>query len=232
MADYRYSYKGTQDGIAKGVLKDGAISTKVAIEMSNFLRGRNTKTAKAILERILNMEQALPFKRFTDGVGHKAGKGMAAGRYPQKASQAFLDLIKLVENNAQQKGLSEDLVIVHLAAHKASTPYRFGRQSRRKMKRTHVELVLKEDTRKPKAKPLTKAKETPVVKAKTPEVKKVEEKTVEKTPESKVETKPEKKDEPKTETKTETKTEAPKVETKPEEKPASSTPEVVKEGAQ
>jgi len=53
MADYRYSYNGTQEGIAKGVLKDGAVSTKVAIEMCDFLRGRNTKTAKAILERIL-----------------------------------------------------------------------------------------------------------------------------------------------------------------------------------
>lgn len=197
MADYRYSYNGTQEGIAKGVLKDGAVSTKVSIEMCNFLRGRDTKAAKAILERTLKMEQAIPFKRFTDGVGHRKGKHMASGRYPQKASQAFLDLIKLVENNAQQKGLSEELIIVHLAAHQASTPYHFGRQSRRKMKRTHVELVLKEDTRKPKV-------------AKKVAEKKVEVKTEAKvSPEAKVETKAPETTKPKpVETKTETKAEA------------------------
>lgn len=177
MADYRYSYNGTQEGIAKGVLKDGAISTKVSIEMCNFLRGRNSKSAKAILERILTKEQAVPFKRFTDGVGHRKGKGIASGRYPEKASEAFLSLIKLVELNAQQKGLSEDLIIVHLAAHKASKPYHFGRQSRRKMKRTHVELVLKEDTRKPKV-AKTKAKVQEKTSAKT-EVKTEEVKTEE-----------------------------------------------------
>ena len=47
-----------------------------------------------------------------------------------------------------QKAIDGNDVIVHLAAHKASSPYHFGRQSRRQMKRTHVELVLKEDTRK------------------------------------------------------------------------------------
>lgn len=145
MANYRYAYNGPEEGTAKAVLRDGAISTKVAIEMCNFLRGKSTEKAKAALERVLAMKEAIPFKRFTDGVGHRKGPGMASGRYPQKASEAFLALIKIAEANAAQKGLAEELVISHLAAHKASTPFHFGRLRRRQMKRTHVEIVVKED---------------------------------------------------------------------------------------
>jgi hypothetical protein len=35
-------------------------------------------------------------------------------------------------------------MIVHICAHRAATPLHQGRQRRRAMKRTHIELVLKE----------------------------------------------------------------------------------------
>lgn len=150
MANYAYAYNGNEEHAAKAVLKDGAISTKVAIEMSNHLRGKRTSAAKASLQRIINQKEALPFKRFTDGLGHKKGN-MAAGRYPKKASEAFLQLIENVEANASSKGLADELIITSLVANKASTPYHFGRLRRRQMKRTHVEIVVTEDE-KPKAK--------------------------------------------------------------------------------
>jgi large subunit ribosomal protein L22 len=165
MADYKYAYEGKQENIAKAVIRDSAISTKTAIEMSNFLRGKSTKAAKAALERIIEKKQALPYKRFTNGLGHKKGP-MAAGRYPQAASKAFLGLIENAEANASNKGLADDLIIKHIVANKASTPYHYGRQRRRKTKRTHVEIVLIENEkaeRKPK-------------KAKQPETHKAEEK--------------------------------------------------------
>ena len=140
--------------MAKAYGKGLGISTKVSIEIANYLRGRTTTKAKWILERVLEKKQAIPFKRFTDGVGHRVGN-MASGRYPQKASAEFLKLIKQAEANAQAKGLSEDLVINHLAAHKASSQFRQGRQRRRKFKRTHVEIVVMEMD-KPKPKPKQK----------------------------------------------------------------------------
>jgi large subunit ribosomal protein L22 len=143
MADYRYSYNGPEEGTAKALLKDAAVSTKVSIEICNYLRGRTPKKAKTILELVLKKKHAIPFTRFTDGVGHKPGP-LAAGRYPQKGAQAFLDLINLAEANASHKGLSDDLIIIHLSAQKASTPFRYGRQRRRQTKRTHIELVVKE----------------------------------------------------------------------------------------
>ena len=68
--------------MAKAISKDLGISTKVSIEISNFLRGKKTQEAKSILERVLKKKQAIPFKRFTDGVGHRKGANIAAGRFP------------------------------------------------------------------------------------------------------------------------------------------------------
>jgi len=158
MADYKYAYNGPAEGTARAVLRDAPISTKVAIEIASFLRGKNTEKAKDILERVLKKEQAIPYKRFTNGVGHRKGR-LGAGRYPQKASQAFLDLIRQAEANASHAGLSTELIIKHLAAHKASTPWHYGRQRRRKMKRTHVEIVVAEDEKAVKKKATTKKKQ-------------------------------------------------------------------------
>ncbi|MBD3209311.1 50S ribosomal protein L22 [Candidatus Woesearchaeota archaeon] len=142
MADYHYAYEGPTAHTAKAVLKEAPISPKVAVELSSYLKGKTTAQAKAVLERVVKREQAIPYKRFTDGVGHK--RGMAAGRYPGKAAKHFLQLIHVAEANANQAGLASDLKIIHLLAHKASSPFRFGRQRRRQMKQAHVEIVVKE----------------------------------------------------------------------------------------
>jgi large subunit ribosomal protein L22 len=171
MADYRYAYNGPQEGVAKAVLKDAPISIKVAIEISNHLRGRSTAASKAILERVLKHEEAIPYKRFTDGVGHKPGKGVSAGRYPEKAAKAFLDLLNSVEANAAQAGLAEQLTIKHLAAHEASRPFRHGRQRRRQVKQSHVEIAVKEDPNAKKAEKKQAKKTTPKQPAQKPEAK-------------------------------------------------------------
>jgi large subunit ribosomal protein L22 len=162
MADYKFAYNGPQEGTARALLRDAAVSTKTAIEVGKYLRGRTTKKAKTILELVINKKLAVPYTRFTDGVGHRKGP-MSAGRFPLKTSQAFLKLIESAESNANQKGLSDELIITHLMAQKASKPYHNGRLGRRQMKRTHLEIVLVEDPSKPKktkktAKPAETAK--------------------------------------------------------------------------
>ncbi|MBN1275176.1 50S ribosomal protein L22 [Candidatus Woesearchaeota archaeon] len=168
MADYTYAYQGSGQDAARAVLKDAPISTKAAIELCNHLRGKRTDAAKAYLERVIKRQEALPFKRFTNGVGHK--RGIAAGRYPEKASKAFIDLINMAEANASQQGLATDLLIKHLAAHLASRPFHFGRQRRRQTKRTHVEIVVVEAPgAKRKAKKATKTAQPPATKKEAPE---------------------------------------------------------------
>ena len=160
----KYAFQGMKENMARAISKDLGISTKVSIELANFLRGRNSREAKVILERIIKKKQAVPFKRFTDGVGHRKGANIAAGRFPHKASEAFLKLIKQCEANAQIKGLSDELRIVHLVAQKGTNMFRQGRQRRRQYKRTHLEIVLEEVEAEKKQKEKKTVKKTTLLK--------------------------------------------------------------------
>ena len=157
----KYAFQEIEENMARAMVKDAQISTKVSIEIASFLRGKTTKKALQLLNNVLKKKTAIPFKRFTDGVGHRAGAGIGAGRFPQKASQEFIALIKNAEANAQAKGLSENLKIIHLIAHKASNQFHYGRQSRRKYKRTHLEIVVEEQEEVKEEKKTVKKKQTP-----------------------------------------------------------------------
>lgn len=138
--------------MARAVGRGLAVSTKQAIEICNYLRRRKLVQAKNLLQQTIDMKKPIPFKRFTNGLGHRKGK-LASGRFPIKASTAFLKLFDSVEANAQTKGLnSGELEIVHLCAHKASEPMHYGRNHGRVFKSTHVEVVVQETPKKEKGK--------------------------------------------------------------------------------
>lgn len=130
---------------ARAMLIDGPVSPKTSIELANHLRGKSTLRAKAILEDAIALKRPIPFKRFTNGPGHKKGP-LGSGRFAVKTCKHFLALITAVESNAHDKGLNtKHLTIQHLVVQRASPPWHYGRQSRRKMKRSHVELVVHEE---------------------------------------------------------------------------------------
>ena len=161
--------------IAKASGMSLPISTKQSIEVCNFLRNKTLEKAKAILERVLEKKEAIPFKRFGSDTGHKRGP-IGAGRYPQKTAKEILKVLNSVESNAQLKGLNpDDLKIIQLIANKASTPWRFGRKRRRKAKRTHIEIIVKSKEIKSKVetkKEIKKDKEIKPVKKEVQEDKK------------------------------------------------------------
>jgi large subunit ribosomal protein L22 len=156
MAKYNYSYKNLKENMARAVAIDAPISTKTGIEIANFLRGKSTDRAKTILENVIALKEAIPFKRFTNGPGHKRGR-MASGKYPVKAAAEFLKLVKSAETNAQDKGLALDLNIIHLSVQKAAHQFHYGRQARRLRKNSHIEIVVEE---KEGAKRIPKEKKT------------------------------------------------------------------------
>lgn len=179
MAKANYAFKNFGSDTAKAYGSNLDISTKVAINVCNMLRGMDVNKAMVKLQNVIDFKEAVPFTRFTDGVGHRKGN-MASGRFPQKASKAILALINSAVANAANKGLADDLVIVHICAHKAATPLHQGRQRRRAMKRTHVELVVKESEVKKAPKKTSTKKSAPAPKAKVAEVKKEQVSTEEK----------------------------------------------------
>jgi large subunit ribosomal protein L22 len=128
--------------IAKASTRNVPVSTKHCVEISSHLRYKTTELAKSILEEVVELKRAIPFKKFNKDMGHKPG--MAAGRYPKKAAQEVLNLIHSVEANAQFKGLNTSaLKIIKILANKASIPATGGRK-RTGTKRTHLEIEVKE----------------------------------------------------------------------------------------
>lgn len=127
------------------------ISFKQSVEVCNFIKNKNINDVKKILQNVIKKETAIPFRIYNWDLGHK--KKIGPGRYPEKASRTFIKLIEAVEANAQFKGLNtSNLVIAHVSAHKAGKAWHFGRKSRRRMKRTNIEIIVEEKTKEPQDK--------------------------------------------------------------------------------
>lgn len=124
------------------------ISRKFAVEVAKFIQGRKLVNAKKILEEVLEKKTAVPFTRYNMDLGHKRGP-MGPGRYPMKAAEEILSLLKSAEMNANNKGLDQDsLFVLSAIANKGSTQMRAGRHRGRHAKRTHFEVILAEKEKK------------------------------------------------------------------------------------
>jgi len=123
------------------------ISFKQSVEICRFIKNRNINDAKTILHKVIEQKTPVPFRRYNWDLGHKTKTGPA--RYPKNASKEFIKLIESVEANAQFKGLNtSNLRITHVNAHNAGKAWHYGRKSRRRMKRTNIEIVVEESKNK------------------------------------------------------------------------------------
>ncbi len=128
--------------VAKASTKNAPVSTKHCIELCRWLRYKNTSEAKKMLEEVIALKRAVPYRKFVRDIGHRAG--MSTGRFPQKASKEMLKLVKSVEANAQGKGLDiSNLKIIKILANRAPTPFT-GSRHRHGTKRSHIELEVME----------------------------------------------------------------------------------------
>ena len=119
------------------------ISFKQSVEICAFVKNKNVNKAKKMLQEVTEKKRAIPFKRYNWDLGHK--KKIGPAMYPEKASKEFIKLFEGVEANAQFKGLNtSNLVVTHISAHKSGKVLRFGRKTRRKTKRTNIEIVVEE----------------------------------------------------------------------------------------
>jgi len=90
--------------------KNNPISHKQIREIIELIKGMKVDKAIMRLEHVIEHKEAVPFKRYHRKVSHKPG--MAAGRYPEKASNAVIMALKSAKNNALNKGLQEEKLIV------------------------------------------------------------------------------------------------------------------------
>ena len=119
------------------------ISLKYSVEICRHIKNKKVSLVKKMLQEVIDKKKAIPFRRYDSDLSHK--KRIGPGRYPEKASRQFIKLIENVEANAQFKGLNtSNLIISHVSAHNAGKSWHYGRKSRRKMKRTNLEIFVEE----------------------------------------------------------------------------------------
>ena len=128
---------------------------KNAREVGHAIKGMELQKAKAYLDDVLEMKQAIPYKRFTGGRGrHSQGKNVHAPGsqcgWPVKSVQYFRDLLVNAEANANSNQMSgESMYIWHVQVnqapkHRRRTYRAHGRIGAYKASPCHIEIILRQ----------------------------------------------------------------------------------------
>jgi large subunit ribosomal protein L22 len=152
MARIDYSLKIKGDTIARAKANELNMSPKHSIEIATFIRHQRVNDAIAYLNQVVALKKAIPFRRFNRNVAHKRGLpgNWDAGRYPVKASKAYIQLLESVKKNAEYVGLdAENLEIVHALAQrgraqKAFFPRAMGRATPKVRESVSLEVIVRE----------------------------------------------------------------------------------------
>ena len=114
------------------------ISTKHSAAICRFIKNKNIEKAINDLEMVLHLKKAVPMK---GEIPHRRGKGMMSGRFPRKASENFIKLLKSLNANSSYNGLTNP-VIVEAVANIGIRPY--GRFGAVRKKRTNIKIVARD----------------------------------------------------------------------------------------
>ena len=146
-----YSVDADPDTTAKAMLRERQVSFKHSKAIAREIKGMTAEEAVSYLEAVIDGERSVPFRKHNSGVGHRSDiDGWDAGRYPEKASKAFLDLLENATGNADHQGFDGDAMeIMHVAANKVGEqrgrrPRAMGRASEWNTPEVDVELLLRE----------------------------------------------------------------------------------------
>jgi len=132
-----------KEHMAKSIGRSMSISTKFSIEICDQIRNKKVSRAKTILQDAIALKKAIPLRKFNKDIAHKTKIG--PGKFTPKACAEILSLVESAEANAQFKGLNtSNLIIILAIANRAAKQWHYGRKRRRKMKRTHVEIIVAE----------------------------------------------------------------------------------------
>ncbi len=124
-------------------------------EVAHTISGWQVGKAKTFLNDVLQYKRAVPFTRFTQGVGrHAQAKLLSVPgsqcAWPQKATKVVLDMLTNAESNAEVKGLDpEALYITHAQTNRAPKQRRrtyraHGRINPYMSSPAHLEIHLEE----------------------------------------------------------------------------------------
>ncbi|MHC1588966.1 MAG: 50S ribosomal protein L22 [Methermicoccaceae archaeon] len=149
MARIEYTREFDPHHSAKAMRYEMHISPKASREIARTIRGMTPKSARQLLEDVISMKRAVPYRWHVGGVGHRKGK-VGPGRFPQKCAKEFLKLLENAESNASYKGLNpERMRIAHVCAKRGRVirgiiPRAMGRATAKNTETVSLEMVLVE----------------------------------------------------------------------------------------
>jgi large subunit ribosomal protein L22 len=146
-----YSVDADPETSARAMLRERQISLKHSKAIAREIKGMSASDAVDYLEAVVEGDQVVPFRQHNSGVGHRSNiDGWDAGRFPEKAADAFLDLLGNAIANADDQGMDGDsMEITHVAPHKVGEspgrkPRAMGRASAWNTTECDVELIIEE----------------------------------------------------------------------------------------
>ena len=148
MKGFSFPYDPEIHAAARGVGLN--ISPKAAREVCKAIKGMELEKAKIYLEKVIDKDQAVPFRRHDGKVGHRKGKGISSGRFPIKTAAAILKVIESAGNNGEANNIDvENWRILHIATSRGTSfearfPRARGRATPKMRESANVEVVLEE----------------------------------------------------------------------------------------
>ena len=147
MRGYTYrSESGVNVARARGI--ELPISPKKTYEVLNAIRGLPVESARTLLEEVVALKRAVPFRRYNQETAHHRGVGPA--RYPKKVAKSVLSVLRNAEENAEYDGLDAERLYVKVASSArgririARMPRAHGHPDPWNEQTTNVEIVLGE----------------------------------------------------------------------------------------
>lgn len=144
----KYSTYLDPEKSARAYGRDLPCSPRHAENIARAIKGMNVRDAEKLLEDVMKLKRAIPFKTHNTERAHR--KGMGPGGYPVKASRYFLQVLRNAINNAEYKGLEPDnMYIAHVSAYKGRViegymPRAMGRSSAWNERTTNLEIIIEE----------------------------------------------------------------------------------------
>ena len=117
------------------------ISAKYSVAICRFIKRKKIETAIEELEEVLKKKRAIPMR---GEIPHQKGLkkfASGSGKYPKKATEQFIKILKNLQANANVNGLAEPIITTAIANF-ASRP--FGKFGRWRRKRAHVKIIATE----------------------------------------------------------------------------------------
>jgi large subunit ribosomal protein L22 len=143
--------KMTGTEIARGKANELPVSPKHAIEIAAFILHKQVNVVIPYLEAVAVGKKAIPFKKFCRDVSHRRClTGWVIGRYPRKASLAYIRLLRSIQQNAGYVGMDpEKLEIIHASANRGRGlrsvfPRAMGRATPKRRETVNIEIVVRE----------------------------------------------------------------------------------------